>query len=288
MYSKYYNCSKSNESKNWFINEKLGILLICVSLVIPSTLKSQNHSVMSSIGILEDLAKDINEEKTTFMMFGEGNLQDNLAEGKEDANNVSGLIGVNFKKGKTSLGLTFNLADSPNAVDVDSSYLGEALISPNLESLSFALEANHYFSENNDFYLSFYALGTSDSWNINDEKINAGIFSGALKINYMPFHIETEEIGLACLWFDLGFTIKSLFSDIAKDDKKSLRMEYFSTDKTTFYGAELGINLQIGKTLYYAKLPWVAGTDSVNVDGLTGLRLVIGAKVSAEFLKIKQ
>ncbi len=228
------------------------------------------------------------KDKTIFSIFGEGTLRDNIEDSEEDSNVTGGSIGVAFMKGRTAIGLTFNLADPPNPSNIDSSYFGKALISPSLESLSFLVEAEHFFKNQNKFFLSFFLLGSSNTWNLDGQNLNAGIFSGNLKLNYMPFHVKSEEIGSACLWFDLGITMRSLFGDVSKSARDNVRVEQFSTDKTTFYGAELGVNLKIGKTLYYARLPYIAGTASTNIDGLTGLRLVIGARVTSDFLKIKK
>lgn len=236
--------------------------------------------------ILKTITKLENQNKTTFFMYGEGNLRDKIIDGDEDANVAGGSIGVAFQKGKTSLGLTFNLADPTDSTSVEGSFFSEALISPMLQNSSFMLQLEHFIGSKNNVFASLDLLGSSGKWFLGDQNLNSGVFSASLKINWIPYYIEADEIGSARLWFDFGFTVRSIFSDVAKEKYDDLRTSSFTTEKKTFYGTELGINLQVGKTMYYAKLPWLIGTEAADIDGLTGPRLVIGAKVTADFLKI--
>jgi hypothetical protein len=195
------------------------------------------------------------------------------------------LIATIFKKGRwsTTIGYTLNKINE-NEVDLAENYFNSIII-PDFGGQSITLEGNYFFSDKGVFGLyGNFGLGI-DEWKIGGTKYRAS--PGQVKLMATIHPLKNLKLGNDNT-FNLvvrgGLSGRFLTSNLSSE--KNLLMQTFNTDRSSFWGAELNLNLLFNDiNLFFTPL-WFF--DGVDVEGFPTKGVYsIGVVLTGDFLKFQ-
>ncbi len=195
------------------------------------------------------------------------------------------LVATIFKQGAWSftLGYTLNKVKE-NEVNSNNSYFNSIIV-PDFGGQAFSFNGEYFFKERGKMGINLnLALGL-DKWIIDGTLQNAT--PGQLKILLAYYPLQGLEL-FNDNRFDIiirgGLSGRFLTSDLSS--KKTLLVDKFGTDQTSFWGAELNVNLLFNDlNLYFTPL-WFF--NDLNVDGFPSNGVfTIGAVLTGDVLKFQ-
>lgn len=294
----YIGYFKPQIMKKYILILVVGFFVINANAQNPNHLYSSIKDAVKSKQVVYDFFKissvdssmnlinyDKKQTPIEVLFYGSGGFQNVLGESLK-SDNLSGAIGLTLIKPEIhQFYFSATLSKSDPVIIISQKDFGNALIMQNVTGNSLSFGGVYYlgkFGLNADFQF------TNSSWQINDTIYGADPISIKLQIAVLPFpELSNWGDNTFDLFFNLGYSSRILLNDITFSKNKDLRKRIFNTEKYSFHGLELDINFVINKkTTIYAEVPWMFCKDEI--DGLTGPRVNIGARITGDLIRLKK
>jgi hypothetical protein len=240
----------------------------------------------------QDRLKEADTESIEVSIFGNGGLRNAVMNTSTSNTPINGSLGACFATSdlwQVLVGFTVN---DFQAIEVgNSNAFGKNLLIPDIGGQSFTLAVKKYFSDSKCKDCKFFKNSGAEfsfimanaEWKL-DDSITHRASPLALRINYVwdPFGTLHKNKNSIALEVALGLSVRAVIGDITNYTDEM--QQFYGTSKTFYFGPELGVRLVINNQCVFINIPYLFSKDKV--DGLTGAQVIIGATLSADFIKL--